>query len=75
MVQRRAGPGMIVQQEVQVESKEKCKRCGGSMCRGFDRARAGKRRWLGVVVRLPLLCVDDAAVHTLPLTAWWVAAI
>jgi len=26
MVQRRAGPGMIVQQEVQVESKEKCKR-------------------------------------------------
>ena len=27
MVQRRAGPGMIVQQEVQVESKEKCKRC------------------------------------------------
>merc|ERR1719217_647000 len=26
MVHRRAGPGMIVQQEVQVESKEKCKR-------------------------------------------------
>jgi len=26
MVQRRAGPGMIVQQEVMVESKEKCKR-------------------------------------------------
>lgn len=26
MVQRRAGPGMIVQQEVQVESKHKCKR-------------------------------------------------
>uniref|UniRef100_A0A7S4BTB8 J domain-containing protein n=2 Tax=Chrysotila carterae TaxID=13221 RepID=A0A7S4BTB8_CHRCT len=26
MVQRRAGPGMIVQQEVQVDSKEKCKR-------------------------------------------------
>ena len=26
MVHRRAGPGMIVQQEVMVESKEKCKR-------------------------------------------------
>lgn len=26
MVHRRAGPGMVVQQEVQVESKEKCKR-------------------------------------------------
>lgn len=26
MVHRRAGPGMIVQQEIMVDSKEKCKR-------------------------------------------------
>ena len=26
MVHKRAGPGMVVQQEVMVESKEKCKR-------------------------------------------------